>query len=388
VKRITILGSTGSIGRQALEVIAAESGRFKVAGLAAKSDITLLAQQARLFYPEMVAVADEGLFTRLRDELADTGVKVLAGMEGVSEVAAMDNADLVLAAMVGASGIVPALAAIEAGKDIALANKEILVSAGALVASKALSAGVRLLPVDSEHSAVFQCLAGVERRDLRRVVLTASGGPFRSLSRTELDHVTVAQALNHPSWRMGDKVTVDSATLINKGLEIIEAHWLFNLDFDQIGVIVHPESIVHSMVELVDGAFIAQLGVPDMRLPIAYALGYPERLAGPWPRLDSLAGMTLHFSPVDADLFPAISLAYAMGRNGGTYPAVMSAANEVAVAAFLREEIKFSGIVRIVSEVCGHHGGGEEQCPSLEEILAADAWARVEAEELVTSQKR
>jgi len=383
MKQIAILGSTGSIGRQALEVIAAHRDHFAVSALAAAGNVEALAEQAKAFRPRLVALADRDACKQLQAELSGTGITVLGGEEGLAAVAAHAPADLTLVAVSGAAGIAPTLAAIEAGKDIALANKETLVAAGALVTARATSAGVRLLPVDSEHSAIFQCLAGVDRGAVRRIILTASGGPFRTWPLSRLKEVTVAEALNHPSWRMGDKITIDSATLVNKGLELIEAHWLFGLDFERIEVLIHPGSLVHSLVELIDGAILAQLGTPDMRLPIAYAFSYPDRLASPWPRLDSLAGLTLAFHPVEAERFPGLALAYEMGRRGGTWPAVMSAANEVAVAAFLNGRIAFTDIVRIVAQVCGYHGGGDASCPELTAILAADSWARNMAGELV-----
>ncbi|MGE5550738.1 MAG: 1-deoxy-D-xylulose-5-phosphate reductoisomerase [Bacteroidota bacterium] len=388
MKKIAILGSTGSIGRQTLEVIAAHPDRFRVSGLAGWQNARLLAEQAKIFHPDLVACADHGAYAQLRQELAGTSIPVLAGAEGVAAVAAAEGTDLTLIAVTGAAGIAPTLAAIDAGKEIALANKETLVAAGALVTKRARAAGVRILPVDSEHSAVFQCLAGIRQEALHRIILTASGGPFRTLPLPEMDRVTVAQALNHPKWNMGAKITVDSATLVNKGLEVIEAHWLFGLPYERIEVVIHPESLVHSLVELVDGAILAQLGTPDMRLPIAYALSYPDRIETPWPRLPGLAGLALHFERPDEGRFPALKLAYEMGRRGGTWPTVMSAANEVSVAAFLRGELSYRDIVRIVTEVCGNHGGGNESCPDLETIFAADAWARARAAELVSKNKK
>ncbi|MGE5529433.1 MAG: 1-deoxy-D-xylulose-5-phosphate reductoisomerase [Patescibacteria group bacterium] len=384
MKDIAILGSTGSIGRQALEVAAANPERFRIRALAAGANADLLAEQARLFRPEMVAMADAAACARLRRELDGTGIAVLCGPEGVAEAGACAAVDLTLVALVGAAGIPPTLAAIEAGKDIALANKEALVAAGGLVMERARGRGVRLIPVDSEHAAIHQCLAGLAPREVQRIILTASGGPFRAWTAAALREVTVAQALKHPNWRMGEKVTIDSATLFNKGLEVIEAHWLFGLDFDRIDVLVHAESIVHALVETIDGAVFAQLGAPDMRLPIAYALAYPERLAASWPVLPTLAGMQLTFIAPDRERFPALDLAYEMGRRGGTFPAVMSAANETAVAAFLRGELRFTDIVGIVADVCGQHGGGEA---SLAGIMAADAWGRARAAELCR-QKR
>ena len=387
MKHLSILGSTGSIGRQTLEVVAAHPGRFSVSALAAGGNVELLAAQARIFRPKAVAIANREAYRELRALLAGEPIEVLAGAEGLSEAAAMDGADLTLVAVVGAAGIAPTLAAIEAGKEIALANKETLVAAGALVTACAKAKGIGLVPVDSEHSAIFQCLAGVDRAALHRIILTASGGPFLGRPLGELDRVTVAEALHHPNWRMGDKITIDSATLINKGLEVIEAHWLFGLDFSAIEVVIHPGSIVHSLVELVDGAILAQLGAPDMRLPIAYALSYPERLPSPWPGLSSLAGLTLRFDPVDPARFPGLALAVEMGRRGGTWPAVLNAANEMAVAAFLAGRLGFPEIVRIVERVCGYYGGDGALCPSLSDIMEADAWARAKAQGLVSSGK-
>lgn len=387
MKNLSILGSTGSIGRQALEVVAAYPDRFRVVGLAAARNARLLAAQARRFRPAVVAVADPAAYGELRQELSGTGTAVLAGEEGLTAVATQAEARQVLVAVVGAAGIAPTLAAIEAGKEIALANKETLVAAGSLVTAKAEEAGVPLIPVDSEHSAIFQCLGGRKHPGLSRVILTASGGPFLDVPLARLAEVTAAEALRHPSWRMGEKVTVDSATLMNKGLEVIEAHWLFGLDYDRIEVVIHPGSIVHSLVEFVDGAVLAQLGPADMRLPIAYALAYPERLPGPWPRLEGFAGLSLRFLPVEPERFPGLALAYEMGRRGGTWPAIMNAANEVAVAAFLAGRIRFTEIVRIVAEVCGYYGGGDDPSPDLSAILAADAWARKKAEELIAEVK-
>ncbi len=387
MKRLSILGATGSIGRQALEVVAAYPERFSVAALAARGNVELLAAQAMTFHPEVVAVADPSAYRGLRAALAGEPVRILAGAEGVAEAAALGGADLTLVAMVGATGIAPTLAAIDAGKEIALANKETLVAAGALVTARARANRTRLIPVDSEHSAIFQCMTGVERAALRRIILTASGGPFLARPLSDLDRVTVAEALRHPNWRMGDKITIDSATLFNKGLEVIEAHWLFGLDFAQIEVVIHPGSIVHSLVELVDGAILAQLGAPDMRLPIAYALSYPERLPASWPGLSTLAGLTLSFEAAAPDRYPALALAYEMGKRGGTWPAVLNAANEVAVAAFLAGRIRFTEIVRIVERVCGYYGGEDGPEPSLPVILAADAWARARARELVSPRK-
>lgn len=388
MKRVAILGSTGSIGRQALSVIEAYPDRLSAAVLTAGSNADLLIRQARRFRPAMVAIADPGLAGLLQDGLAGTGIKIASGPEGLREAAAADGVDLALVALVGAAGIAPTLAAIAAGKDIALANKETLVAAGALVTSMAKAAGVRLLPVDSEHSAILQCLAGVRRETVRRIILTASGGPFRAWPLADLERVSVEQALRHPNWRMGEKITIDSATLVNKGLEVIEAHWFFGLDYEEIDVIIHPESIIHSLVEMIDGAVLAQLGTPDMRLPIAYALHGQDRLPAAWPGLSSLAGLDLHFSAVDQERFPALRLAYDVGRRGGTLPAVFSAANEIAVYGFPQGRIGFTEIVRAVAAVCEEHQPFGGPCPDLEAVMAADAWARAAVERWIAAKAK
>jgi 1-deoxy-D-xylulose-5-phosphate reductoisomerase len=377
VKRIVILGSTGSIGRNALWVAEQFPDRFQVVGLGAGKNIDLLVEQVRRVRPRTVAVLTEELAQHLRRRL-QPGTEVLAGLKGYQELACLPEGDLVLSAMVGAAGLIPTLAAIRGGKHVALANKETLVMAGALVTGEVRRQQVTLLPVDSEHSAIFQALAGHRREDLKRIVLTASGGPFLHATREELQEVTPAQALAHPNWRMGAKVTVDSATLMNKGLEVMEARWLFDLDVSQIAVVVHPQSIVHSLVEYVDGSVLAQLGIPDMRVPIAYALSYPERLPLDLPPLDLLAVQTLAFLEPDLARFPCLSFAFAACRAGGTMPAVLNAANEVAVEAFLAGRIPFLAIARVVEETLERHR--PNLAPSrVEVILEADRWARAEA---------
>lgn len=383
-REIVVLGSTGSIGRQTLQVVAEFPERFKVRGLAAGRNWHLLLEQTVCFKPEAVALLEEADARRLIEALPpDVRPEVYWGPEGMERLAAMEGADTVLTAVTGAAGLKPTLAAIEAGKDIALANKETLVTAGEIVVRRAKDRGVRLLPVDSEHSAVWQCLDG--RSGVQRIVLTASGGPFREYSREDLAAVTPEAALNHPTWRMGPKITVDSATLMNKGLEVIEAHWLFGVDYDNIRVLVHPQSVVHGMVEFADGCILAGLSITDMRLPILYALSYPERLANTLPRFDLAGAGSLTFEEPDTERFPCLGLAIKAGRTGGTMPAVVNAANEVAVAAFLEGRIPFTGIPVIIEEVATAHSVIKK--PGLEIIISADAWARRKAEEVTKELK-
>lgn len=377
MRHLVILGSTGSIGRQALDVVRRHPDRLRVVGLGAGSRIDLLSEQAREFGAQAVAVAHGEAARQAARELASRAVKVLAGDEGMRELATWPEADTVLVATSGLAGLVPTLAALEAGKRVALANKETLVAAGHLVMEAAR--GRELLPVDSEHVAIHQCLRKEDPASVRRIILTGSGGPFRALDSRALQHVTAREALRHPVWKMGPKVTVDSATLMNKGLEVIEAHHLFGVEFDRIEVVIHPEGWVHSLVEMQDGSVLAQLAPPDMRLPIAYALFYPERVSPPISLLD-LAGRNLTFEPPRVRDFPCLQYAYLAGRMGGTMPAVMSAADEVAVQRFLRGEISFPGISRVVGQVMSEHVPGPAR--SLEEILEADAWARRRAAEI------
>lgn len=381
---LVVLGSTGSVGRQTLDVVERLGGRWRVVGLAAHRNAELLAEQAAGLGAGTVALLDEEAAARARELLAPLGVRVLAGREGVEEVASLPAADLVVSALVGAAGLLPTYAAVRAGKDVALANKETLVAAGHLVMRAVAEKGIRLLPVDSEHSAAFQCLhaagsfaPGRHPAGVRRLVLTASGGPFRGWSREELARATPEQALRHPTWRMGPRITVDSATLMNKGLEVIEAHWLFGLDYGVIDVVIHPESLVHALVELEDGAVLAHLSLPDMRLPIQYALTYPERLPAPAGFLDLARAGRLHFEEPDRELFPCLGLARAAGEAGGTMPAVLNAANEVAVAAFLEGRIGFLSLPEIINMVMSAHRVKAD--PSLDEVLQADQWARGEA---------
>lgn len=374
MKRIAILGSTGSIGRQTLEVAAEHRDKIEVVALAAGKNVALLAEQVHKFRPQLVAVAGKEERDRLTALVSGPQPEIVWGREGLVAAACHPQAEMVVTAVCGAVGIEPTLAAIAAGKDIALANKETLVAAGSIVMAAAARAGVKILPVDSEHSAIFQCLKGYRREEVDKIILTASGGPFRTWSREEMGRVTPEMALRHPNWDMGAKITVDSATMMNKGLEVIEARWLYDLPLEKIEVTVHPESIVHSFVVFRDGSWLGQLALPDMRLPIQYALSYPERWENTFPRLNLWEQPALHFEPADEERFPCLRLAYAAGRRGGTMPAVLNAANEVAVARFLRREIGFLDIPRLVEEVMAAHvpGKGEE----LEEILAADRWAR------------
>ncbi len=358
MKTITVLGSTGSIGRRTLELVAAFPDQFRVGGLAARgSDVARVAEQVRLHRPAAVALLDRAAVDRLARELTPPLPELFGGPEGLAAVASEVPADVVVSALVGAAGLVPTLAAIRAGRTIALANKETLVMAGALMTRAAREHGVRLLPVDSEHCAIFQCLAGSAPREVRRLVLTASGGPFRGWSALALENVTAAQALRHPTWRMGAKITIDSATLMNKGLEILEAHWLFGVPFERIDVIVHPQSIVHSMVEFVDRSVLAQLGMPDMGIPILYALTYPDRLPCPAPALDLVQLGALTFEAPDEAAFPCLALARRAGRAGGAAPLVLNAANEVAVAGFLEGRCGFTDIPRLIDDALAAHAG-------------------------------
>lgn len=374
MKRISLLGSTGSVGTQTLDVVSRHPESFRVEALAAGRNAELVIEQANRFRPRLVSVATKEIADRVEAHLP-AGTKLVYGDEGLIEAATLPDADIVVTAIVGSQGLKPTLAAIEAGKPIGLANKETLVSGGHLVSEAAKRKGVRLLPVDSEHSAIFQCLNGEPRSAVRRIVLTASGGSFRDRTRDELVGVTVQEALAHPNWSMGSKVTIDSATMANKGLEVIEAHWLFDVPFEQIEVIVHPESIVHSFVEFEDRSIVAQMGVPDMRVPIQYALTYPERFASPAvPSLDLTELGKLHFRKMDYDRFRMLRMAFDCGKAGGTMPAVYNAANEVAVARFLTGDIAFLDIESIVETAIDGHR--PIAYPTLEEIGEADDWAR------------
>jgi 1-deoxy-D-xylulose-5-phosphate reductoisomerase len=381
MKDLAVLGSTGSIGVSTLEIVAQQPDRFNIVALTAGRNLALLEAQVARFRPQLVAVPDRDHAEKLKSRLGNDGPTILCGTEGLIECAASSPAQMVVSAIVGAAGLEPTLAAIRAGRDVALANKETLVIAGELVMKEAAASGCRLFPVDSEHSAIFQSLAGQRREDVRRIILTASGGPFRNWSYDDLLEVTPRDALAHPNWTMGRKITIDSATMMNKGLEVIEAHWLFELPVEQIDVHIHPESIIHSMVEYVDGALIAQLGIPDMKTPIAYALSYPERLPLELPPLDLCRLGKLHFAAPDSTCFPCLGLAYDALRAGGTTPAVLNAANELAVAAFLDERVRFLDIPRVIADVVERHTPAAAS--DLDAVLAADGWARVEAERVV-----
>ena len=385
MKRLAILGSTGSIGVSTLDIVAAHPERFKVVALTAGRNLALLEEQVARHRPEMVAVPDQENADRLRARFGSSGPRVLYGTAGLISCAVESPVDMVVSAIVGAAGLEPTLAAVEAGRDVALANKETLVIAGELVMSAVARAGGRLFPVDSEHSAIFQSLEGHRHNDVRRLILTASGGPFRNWSLDDLQKVTPRDALAHPNWSMGRKITIDSATMMNKGLEVIEAHWLFGLPVDRIAVHIHPESIVHSMVEYVDGAVMAQLGIPDMKAPIAYALSYPERLPLDLPPLDLCRLGRLHFSEPDGHCFPCLNLAYDAIRRGGTVPAVLNAANELAVEAFLQERLGFLDIPRVIAAVVAQHES--TAADSLKRVLAADRWARNAAQVIIDERQ-
>ncbi|NJK42122.1 MAG: 1-deoxy-D-xylulose-5-phosphate reductoisomerase [Acaryochloridaceae cyanobacterium SU_2_1] len=378
MKAITLLGSTGSIGTQTLDIVAQYPEQFRVVGLAAGRNLDLLVKQIRQFQPEIVAIADASQLSSLSAALADLEQQphLVAGETGVAEVAAYGDAESVVTGIVGCAGLLPTIAAIQAGKDIALANKETLIAGGPVVLPLVEKHGVKLLPADSEHSAIFQCLQGVPQGGLRRIILTASGGAFRDWPVEKLPEVTVADALKHPNWSMGRKITVDSATLMNKGLEVIEAHYLFGLDYDQIDIVIHPQSIIHSLIELQDTSVLAQLGWPDMRLPLLYALSWPERVATDWQPLDLVKSGDLTFREPNHQKYPCMQLAYEIGRLGGALPAVMNAANEQAVALFLQEQISFLDIPAVIEKTCDRFQAQNTLQPSLEDILAADQWAR------------
>jgi 1-deoxy-D-xylulose-5-phosphate reductoisomerase len=376
-RRIAVLGSTGSIGTSTLDVIAHCSDRLELVGLSAHSNLNLLAEQVARYRPRLVVLTDPEA-QGLASSLPPGPCKVLLGDEGVREMVSDPEVDTVVVAIVGAAGLLGTLAAVEAGKTVAVANKETLVMAGPLVMRRASECGATIVPIDSEHSAIFQLLQCGRRQDVERLVLTGSGGPFRGKKAGDLQNVTVEEALRHPTWRMGRKITIDSATLMNKALEIIEARWLFGMSAEQIGVVIHPESIVHSFVEFQDGSVLAQLSPPDMRLPIQYALLHPERVPGPSRRLDWAALRALHFEPPDPDTFPAIQLGYETARRGGTCGAVLNAANEAAVQRFLAGTLRFLDITRVCRAVLESHAFSAQ--PSLEELLALDRWARQEVE--------
>jgi 1-deoxy-D-xylulose-5-phosphate reductoisomerase len=401
LKAIAVLGSTGSIGTQTLDIVAEFPDRFRVVALSAGNNLALLVEQIQRHAPEAVALADPSRLGELQERLAALEPsqrpprlpQLLGGREGICEVAAWSSAELVVTGIVGCAGLLPTLAAIRAGKDLALANKETLIAAGPVVLPELERCGSRLLPADSEHSAIFQCLQGTPWADtarlstgiptpgLRRIQLTASGGAFRDWDAADLVKATVADATSHPNWSMGKKITVDSASLMNKGLEVIEAHYLFGLDYDHIEIVIHPQSIIHSMVELADSSVLAQLGWPDMKLPILYCMSWPERLETPWRRLDLTEVGQLNFRKPDPNKYPCMQLAYAAGRSGGTMPAVMNAANEQAVALFLEEQVHFLAIPKLIERVCDRHRVDLTSNPSLDDVLAIDTWARQAVQE-------
>ncbi|NET02262.1 MAG: 1-deoxy-D-xylulose-5-phosphate reductoisomerase [Sphaerospermopsis sp. SIO1G2] len=380
MKAITLLGSTGSIGTQTLDIVSEHPDKFRIVGLAAGRNVELFAAQIRQFRPQIAAISVAEKLPELREAIKDVDPQplLLAGEEGITAVARYGDAESVVTGIVGCAGLLPTIAAIEAGKDIALANKETLIAGGPVVLPLVEKHGVKLLPADSEHSAIFQCLQGVPDGGLKKILLTASGGAFRDWPVEKLANVKVADALKHPNWSMGRKITVDSATLMNKGLEVIEAHYLFGMDYDDIEIVIHPQSIIHSLIELQDTSVLAQLGWPDMRLPLLYALSWPERITTNWERLNLVKAGDLTFREPDHHKYPCMNLAYAAGRAGGSMPAVLNAANEQAVALFLDEKIGYLDIARCIEFVCDRHTNDNKQNPSLDDILAADQWARQE----------
>ncbi len=390
MKILSIVGSTGSIGTQTLDVVTSRPDLFKVGGLAARRSWEQLAEQALRFRPEMVAVLDDSVYPMLKDALAQSGIRVGCGMPAVEEVASLSSSHCVVSALVGMAGLKPTLAALNSGKELALANKESLVVSGELMLSAAKKSGSAILPVDSEHSAIFQCLqtgpAAATEKSVERIILTASGGPFRKIARAELSCLTAKQALQHPTWSMGAKITIDSASLMNKGFEVIEAHYLFGVEYSNIDVWVHPQSIVHSCVEFCDGSVLAQMGPPDMRTPISYALHYPDRRPPSFSRLTLEHMRTLTFEEPRLDDFPNLRLAYAAGAKKGTAPAVLNAANEVAVELFLQDKINFGQLSKIVNDTLDEHLKRDwSPSPSLDDLFAVDEWARKQARELLHS---
>ncbi|KAI5416980.1 1-deoxy-D-xylulose 5-phosphate reductoisomerase, chloroplastic [Lathyrus oleraceus] len=391
-KPISIVGSTGSIGTQTLDIVAENPDKFKVVALAAGSNVTLLVDQVKRFKPQLVAVRNESLIAELEEALKDVDQKpeIIPGEQGIIEVARHPDAVTVVTGIVGCAGLKPTVAAIEAGKDIALANKETLIAGGPFVLPLARKHNVKILPADSEHSAIFQCIQGLPEGALRRIILTASGGAFRDWPVEKLKDVKVADALKHPNWSMGKKITVDSATLFNKGLEVIEAHYLFGADYDDIDIVIHPQSIIHSMIETQDSSVLAQLGLPDMRLPILYTLSWPDRIycsEVTWPRLDLSKIGSLTFKAPDNIKYPSMNLAYAAGRAGGTMTGVLSAANEKAVEMFIDEKISYLDIFKVVELTCEKHQAELLTSPSLEEIIHYDLWAREYAASLQSSTR-
>ena len=385
-KRIAILGSTGSIGRNTLDIIKRMPGRFEVVGLTANENISLLKKQVEMWHPRIIAVMDEKKYKRIKRALNLSNVSVCSGVGGLVEVATYKGVALVVSAIVGSSGLVPTMAAIEAGKQVALASKEPIVMAGKLIMSEVERSGATLIPVDSEPNAIFQCLAGRGKNNVKKLIITASGGPFRNFSREEMLQVTPEKALNHPMWKMGKKISVDSATMINKGLEVIEAHNIFGLPVSDIEVLIHPEAKVHSLVEFIDGTVLAVIGRTDMRIPIQHALTYPEMVQTPLKPLDFRKVPAMTFQSPDLDRFPGLKYGYEAGRIGGTMPAVLNAADEIAVPAFLERKIGFLDIPALCNQVMKKHKVNTN--PNMEEILEADRWAREETHRLIEKTRR
>ncbi|MFP3982397.1 MAG: 1-deoxy-D-xylulose-5-phosphate reductoisomerase [Desulfurivibrionaceae bacterium] len=383
-KTISLLGSTGSIGRNVLKIVRQFPGRFQIAGLAAGQNINLLRDQIESFQPQVVSVATEDLAGELR-KIVSSGWqgRIVSGQEGNIRVATLEGVDTVVSSIVGAAGLMPTMEAIKSGKNVALANKETLVMAGELVMETARDHNVDLLPIDSEHNAIFQALTAGRKEDLHKIILTASGGPFQDRDERRLWDVTPEEALDHPNWDMGRKITIDSATLMNKGLEIIEAKWLFNIPLEHIEVLIHPQSIVHSLVEFIDGSVIAQMGIPDMRIPISYALAWPERIRTGLSRLNLARCIDLNFLPPDYKRFPALKLAYHACKQGGTFPAILNGANEVAVEAFLNQRIRFPEIAYVVAETLNR--STRKEAKDIDAVLNADISARLQAESIVES---
>tara|TARA_Y100001968_G_scaffold331372_1_gene385827 strand:+ start:928 stop:2154 length:1227 start_codon:yes stop_codon:yes gene_type:complete len=402
VKAISVLGSTGSIGTQTLQIAEEFPEQFNVVALAAGRNLDLLVKQIQIHKPEIVAVADEKVLPELKNLLDTISIKeipeLVGGPDGLNTAASWDHADLVVTGIVGCAGLLPTLAAIKAGKDLALANKETLIAAGPVVLPELKRSGSRLLPADSEHSAIFQCLqgtpwaenarlsTGIPTPGLRRIQLTASGGAFRDWSMEDLTKATVKDATNHPNWSMGKKITVDSATLMNKGLEVIEAHYLFGIDYEQIEIVIHPQSIIHSMIELADSSVLAQLGWPDMKLPILYCMSWPNRLETPWKRLNLTEVKELTFQAPNTHKYPCMDLAYSAGKTGGTMPAALNAANEEVVAQFLEEKIHFLDITKTIESVCENHKNDLIKQPSLNDIIQTDKWARKKAKAIIENK--
>jgi len=381
IKNISILGSTGSIGVSTIDLVLRHPDKFRIVGLAAGSNLEVLSAQIRLLKPEIVSVQSASKVDELRSLLKDVKIEIVSGVEGACQVASFSKVDLVISAIVGAAGLLPTLRAIENGKTIALANKESMVIAGELMRQKANEHGVTILPVDSEHSALFQCLQGNRIEDVRRLILTASGGPFLHRPKEDFVNITRAEALRHPNWSMGQKITIDSATMMNKGLEVMEARWLFDLAIEKVDVCIHPQSIIHSMVEFKDGSVLSQMGVPDMKVPIAYALSFPERIETGVASLNLCEKKELTFFEPDFEKFRCLKIAYEVAKKGGTYPAVLNAANEIVVDSFLKNRLKFLEIPKIIEAVLEKHQS--RAVNSLEDILEADRWARDVAQSLI-----